>query len=144
MNYVDKCLEFKWTEEENNNIIYLDLSIHRNNNDLHVGVHSKPTQTDTTTHFTSNHPLEHKLAAYNFYTNRMIELPIMEQVKQQEWKIILTVAKSNGFPLQIIHKLRYKIILKTKTSHTRTNTTKEKMGHLHISQSTHTQVYQFI
>ena len=144
MNYVDKCLEFKWTEEENNNIIYLDLSIHRNNNDLHVGVHSKPTQTDTTTHFTSNHPLEHKLAAYNFYINRMIELPIMEQVKQQEWKIILTVAKSNGFPLQIIHKLRYKIILKTKTSHTRTNTTKEKMGHLHISQSTHTQVYQFI
>jgi len=33
----------------------------------------------------------------------MIALQIMEQVKQQEWNIILTVAKNNGFSLQIIH-----------------------------------------
>jgi len=99
--------------EENNNITYLDPSIQRNNNDLHLGTNRKLTQTDTTIHLTSNHPLEHKLAAYIFYINRMITLPIMEQTKQQEWNIILTVAKYNGFPLQIIHKLKNKIILKT-------------------------------
>jgi len=33
----------------------------------------------------------------------MTALQIMEQVKQQEWNIILTVAKNNGFSLQIIH-----------------------------------------
>ena len=68
-------------------------------------------QGHTTIHFTSNHPLEHKFAAYNFYINRKITLPITEQAKQQEWNIILTVAKNNGFPIQIIHKLKNKITL---------------------------------
>jgi len=35
----------------------LDLSIHRHNNHLYLGIYRKPTQTDTTTHFTCNHPL---------------------------------------------------------------------------------------
>jgi len=74
----------------------------------------------------------------------MITLPITEQAKQREWNIILTVAKYNGFPLQIIHKLKNKIILKThKKSHSHTNTTKKK-GHFHISYSTYTEGYQFV
>jgi hypothetical protein len=83
MNNIHKCSEFKLTEEENNNITYLDLSINRNNNDLHIRIHRKPTQTYTTIYFIPNHPLEHKLAAYNFYINRMIALAIREQTKQQ-------------------------------------------------------------
>ena len=39
MNNIHKYLEFKLTEEENNNITYLDLSSHRNNNDLQLGIH---------------------------------------------------------------------------------------------------------
>jgi len=53
MNNIHKYLEFKLTDEESNNIASLDLSIHRNNNDLHLDIHKKPTQTDTTIHFTS-------------------------------------------------------------------------------------------
>jgi len=83
--------------EENNFITYLELSIHRNNNDLHLGIQRKPTKTDTTIHFTSNHPLEHKLAAYNFSINKIITLTITRQAKQQEWNIILIVGKDNGF-----------------------------------------------
>ena len=60
MNNRHKYLEFKLTEEENNNINYLDPTIHRNNNNLQQGIYRKPTQTDTTIHFTSKHPLEHK------------------------------------------------------------------------------------
>ena len=81
MNNIHTCSEFTLTDEENN-ITYLDLSIHRNNNDIHLCIYRKPTQTDT-----SNHPLEHKLAVYNFYINRMRKLPITEQAKQQEWNI---------------------------------------------------------
>jgi hypothetical protein len=62
MNNVHKYLAFKKTEEDNN-ITYLDLSIHKNNNDLQLGVYTIPTQTDNITHFTTNHPLEHKLSA---------------------------------------------------------------------------------
>jgi len=79
MNNIHKYLEFKLTEGKNNNITHLDLSIHRNNNDIHLDIRRKPTQTNTTIHFTSNHSLGHKLAAYNFYINRMITLPITEQ-----------------------------------------------------------------
>ena len=70
-------------EEENKNINYLDLFIHRGNYNLQLGIYLKPPQTDTTINFTSNHPLEHKLAAYSFYINIMLSTPIREQARQQ-------------------------------------------------------------
>jgi len=33
----------------------------------------------------------------------MIKLLVTEQSKQQEWKIILEIARNNGFPTHIIH-----------------------------------------
>jgi len=43
MNNIYKPLEFKITEEENNNINYLDLNIHRHNNKLSTEIHRRPT-----------------------------------------------------------------------------------------------------
>jgi len=43
----------------------------------------------------------------------MLTIPITKQAKQQEWNIILTIARSNGFPLQIIHNFKNKLMLKT-------------------------------
>jgi hypothetical protein len=71
MNSIDKHLEFKLLEEENNTINYLDLSTHKNTNSIGIGIYRKPTHTDVTVQFSSNHSLEHKLAAFNFYINRM-------------------------------------------------------------------------
>ena len=141
MNNIHKYLEFKLTEEENNNITYLDLSINRKNNDLHLGIDSKPTQTDRQTLLYFSHPTMHSNISllHTISINRMITLPVTEQAKQQEWNFILTLAKNNGSPLQIIHKLKNKIILKTqKKIHTLKNTKNEKVSHLHIPQSTHT------
>jgi len=45
MNNIDKHLEFKLLEEENNTINYLDLSIHRNTNSIDLGICRKPTHT---------------------------------------------------------------------------------------------------
>ena len=42
----------------------------------------------------------------------MLTLPITEQAKQQEWKIMLTTAQNNGFPEHIIHNLKKKLISK--------------------------------
>jgi hypothetical protein len=75
----------------------------------------------------------------------MITLQITKQAKQQEWSIILTIAKNSGFPLHIIRKLKNKIKFKTKNkSQPHTNATKETMGHLHILQSTHSQGRQLV
>jgi len=92
---IDKHLEFKLSEEENSSIKYLDLSIHRNTNSIDLGNYRKPTHTDVTIQFSSTHSLEPKLAAYNFYINRMLTLPITKQAKQQEWKILLAIAQNN-------------------------------------------------
>jgi hypothetical protein len=101
MNNIDKHLELKLMEEENNTINYLDLSIHRNTNSIDLGIYKKPTRTDVTIKFSSNHPYEYKLTAFNCYVNRMLVLPITKQAKEQEWKIILSIAQNNGFPLHI-------------------------------------------
>ena len=39
-------------------------------------------------------------------------LPITKQAKQQEWKIVLGIAQNNGFPLQIVHNLKKKLMAK--------------------------------
>jgi hypothetical protein len=112
MNNTDKHLEFKLSEEGNTTINYLDLSIHRNTSSIDLGIYSKPTHTDVTTQFSSNHLLEQKLAAFNFYINRSITLPITKQTKHQEWKIVLAVAQNNGFPSHIIDSMKKKLIVK--------------------------------
>jgi hypothetical protein len=122
MNSIHTCryLELKLTTEENNNVSYVDLLIHRDNHGLRIGIYRKPMQTDTTIHFTSNHPLERKLATYNFYINRMLSMPITIQARQQEWDTICTIARKNGFPLRIIHNLRITKIRKTDNNSTNT------------------------
>jgi hypothetical protein len=47
--------QFKMSREENNLIIYLDLSIYRNNRNVELGIYRKPTSTNTTIHCSSNH-----------------------------------------------------------------------------------------
>jgi hypothetical protein len=125
MNNIHRYLEFKLTTAENNNISYLDLSIHRDNHGLRMGIYRKPTQTGITIHFTSNHPLEHKQAAYNFYINRMLSMPITNQARQQEWDTICTIARNNGFPLRTIHNLRKRINKTQKTDSNSTDTPKK-------------------
>jgi hypothetical protein len=76
INNVDKNLQFKMTTETNNATNYLDITVHRNNENIAIDVYRKLTETGTVIHFTSNHPYEQKIAAFNFYINRMLTLPI--------------------------------------------------------------------
>jgi hypothetical protein len=73
----------------------------------------------------------------------MITLPITEQAKQQEWNLILTIARNKGFPLQIIHNPKNKLMLKLQQTKV-TTTQKQRKKNLLISQSNYTQGNQFI
>jgi len=86
INKIDENLQFKMSTEENNTINYLDISIRRNNNNIDLNIYRKPTSTDTTIQFSSNHPYEHKIVAFRYYIRRMTTLPITEKSKQEEWK----------------------------------------------------------
>ena len=64
INGIDNNLQFKMTTEVNNTINYLDILVCRNNINITVELYRKPTETGTLIHFKSNHPYEHKIAAF--------------------------------------------------------------------------------
>jgi len=90
----------------------LDLTINRNINKFEINIYTKPTNADSTIQHTSNHPRDHKLAAFTYYINTKITLPITEKAKKHEWKNILNIAQKNGFPMNIIHDIKKKEIAK--------------------------------
>jgi hypothetical protein len=106
MNKIHPLVQFTPTIKQNITITYLDLTLHRLVHCFQFIIYHKPTQTYTTIHFTSNHPAKHKLAAYNFHINRMLSFTITDQARQREWHLICTMAMNNGFPLQLLQKIR--------------------------------------
>jgi hypothetical protein len=112
INSIDKNLQFNISTEENNTLNYLGTFIHRNNRSINIGIQRKPTETGTIIHLTSNHPHEQTISAFIYYINRPITSPVTEKSKQEEWKTILTIAKNNGDPINRVHNLKTKLILR--------------------------------
>jgi hypothetical protein len=115
LNRLNQCLIFKLTTEENNAINYLDLTLTRPSDLIDISIFRKPTTTGTTIHYTSNHRTEHKLAAFRYMMNRVNNLPLKPEIKQQEENTIWHIAKKNGYPTKLIQNLQQKIT--TKSSH---------------------------
>ena len=141
MNYINEQLESKTTMEVNKSINYLDLIISRNINKIELSVYRNPTNANITIQYTSNHPWDHKRAAFTHYINRELTLPVTEQARTQEWENIFNKAQQNGFPIKVIQNLKEKEITKqnkrpTRENQNRTNRTnkQQKMGNIHIIQ----------
>jgi hypothetical protein len=83
--------------EANNSINFLDISTTRSPPNLKIGIYRKPTATDTTISFLSNHPREHKMASYQFLIRRILSLPLDTHRQHAEWQYIKCVAQSNNF-----------------------------------------------
>jgi hypothetical protein len=79
INNTHNSLQFSPTLENKKQINFLDLNITKKTNKLEIDIDRKTTTTDTTINYLSNHPIEHKLAAYRYHINRMIELPLTKQ-----------------------------------------------------------------
>jgi hypothetical protein len=125
------------TEEIDNSINFLDMTINRNTYRMIISIYRKPTSTNIRIQHTSNHPQEHKEAAYRYYINRMITLPNTEEAKLQERKYILNTARHNGFPKHKIIDIERKEKAKNEgrvhnKRYTRKTST-EKMDNIHIS-----------
>ena len=83
LNNTHPSLMFTPTHEINKTISFLDLLITTQHTALDIDIFKKPTTTDTTINYHSNHPLEHKTAAYRFLINRMISLPLTNSNKKK-------------------------------------------------------------
>jgi hypothetical protein len=113
INQIHDNIKLDPTYETHNSINYLDLTITRKQTNLEIDIYRKPTTTDITVNFHSNHPIEHKIAALRFHISRMQSLPLNKEKKQKEWDIIQTIANNNNFPKNLLHKLRRQMQQKT-------------------------------
>jgi len=74
-NNIHRNIKLNPTYEQHRSIDFLDLTITCKHKQLEVDIHRKPTCTDTTINFISNHHIEQKMAAYRFHITRMHSLP---------------------------------------------------------------------
>jgi hypothetical protein len=98
-------IKLNTTYEELNSIDFLDLTIPGQHKKLEIDIYRKPTTTDTTINFLSNHPIEQKTAAYRYHMTRMHSLPLDPDKKHKGWKTIQTIVKNNNIPQQLLQKL---------------------------------------
>ena len=57
--------------------------IRRQHNKFNIEIYRKPTATDTTINFFSNHPIEQKMAAFRSHLNRMHFLTLSQEKKTE-------------------------------------------------------------
>jgi hypothetical protein len=124
INSIHPNITLNQTVEEEDQFCFLDLKLIRLMVYIEVDIHRKPTMIDTTIHNTSNHPHEHKMAAYRNMITRMTTLPLTQTRKETECKTIKAIAKNNKFPIHTISKLRVRIENKTHTQIEKTDNTK--------------------
>ena len=87
-NKIHTNIKLNPTYKSNRCINYLYLLILQKDNYIETDIYRKPTTTDTMIYFLSNHPMEHKLAAYRYHITRMHSLPLTPERKQTEWTLI--------------------------------------------------------
>ena len=76
VNNIHGNIKLNPTYEQHGSIDFLDLTITRKHKQLEVDIYRKPTYTDTTINFHSNHPIEQKTAAFRFHITQMHSLPL--------------------------------------------------------------------
>jgi hypothetical protein len=81
-NTIHNNIQINPTPENTGRINFLGLTINRITTNLEIDIFRKPTTNNTTINYLSNHPLEHKLAAYRYYIDRMYNLPLNKENHQ--------------------------------------------------------------
>jgi hypothetical protein len=118
INQIHSNIKLNPTHEENGNKNFLDLNINRKPLHLKIDIYREPTTTETTINFESNHPLEHKTAAFRYHITRMHILQLTADKKQNEWETIQHIATKNNFPQNVLQKLKQQIIHKVQPQKT--------------------------
>ena len=87
---------------------FLDLTITKFEHRHKFSIYRKPTTTDTLIHNSSNHPIQHKLAAFRTMIRRLNNIPLGEKDYKGELNTIKHLAETNGYNRTIINKLLHK------------------------------------
>jgi len=139
INKINKHLQTKINTEKEEKIQFLDLTISRKKHNIFIDIYRKPTETDTTINYHSNHPLEQKMSAYRYHINRLNTLPINTEEKKKEEDKLESMAINNNYPMDTVKKLKEK--RKNKNWNTRK---KKEMDTIYLLQPHDKESYQHI
>jgi hypothetical protein len=101
VNGIHRKIILKSTHEEKSSIDLLDFTVTLIYNRLKIDIYRETTTTDSTINIHSNHPMEHKTAAYRHHINRMYTIPLEQDNVQKEWETIKQWVKT------VIYHYRY-------------------------------------
>lgn len=117
INSIHPKIQFTLEMEQNSNINFLDLNI-KNLNQKHVfKIYRKPTQTDQTIDIRSNHPWQHKMAAYHHLICRLNTIPMSNEDYEKEFNTIKYIAHKNGYKITTIESMNEAFIRKMRYRH---------------------------
>lgn len=98
-------IKFTLELQKNNKLNFLDLTLEIINNTHNFDIFRKPTYTDNIIHNKSNHPWQHKMAAFNFLVHRLVYTPLSKSNFEKEKNIIFNIAHNNGYNANLINRL---------------------------------------
>ena len=119
-NKIHTDIKLNPTKENNGCISFLDVFTIRKPSNLETDIFCKPTTTDTTINFFSNHLTEHKVAAFRYHITILHSLPLIPERKQKECTLIQPITQNNNFPKKLLQKLNFQIQHK-QTNHDQIN-----------------------
>ena len=126
INTIHHKLKFTLEIEQNNSINFLDLTINKTNNTHTYKIYRKPTTTDMVIHSTSNHPTQHKHAAFNHMLHRLSKILLNKQDYTDELNTIKYIAIKNGYNPNLINTLHKRIKNKNNKTQNTINTQHNK------------------
>lgn len=113
LNSLHPSLKFTSEIEIDNAIPFLDLKLTKFNNKIKFSIYHKPSSTDVTIPYDSNHPYSQKFAVFHSYFNRLFNIPLDRSEFNSELNLIKRIAKNNSFPPNLINKIYYKHLNKS-------------------------------
>jgi hypothetical protein len=140
-NSIHSNLQLNPTHETNGCVSFLDLLNIRKTSKLEIEIFRKPTTTDTTINYFSNHPSEHKLAACRYYIERTFTLPLTTDRQLNEWETILLIAHNNNIPRKLLLRLKQQVQHRTTQPPQLQTLASLLNGQLHIYLTTHQENY---
>jgi hypothetical protein len=97
-------IKFTIEKELNDSISFLDLTIHREEENLLLSIYRKPTQTDIIIPNDSFHQYEHKFSSSNYLLNRAHNYPVTKGAKETELNTIGAILLSSQYNTNQINK----------------------------------------
>ena len=106
MNSISPSIQFTVEHMIDNSINFLDLTVYYDEeNKLRFKIYRKPTATDLLIPFTSNHPVQHKLAAIHSLARRAFNIPMHDNDLQNEINVIYQLSHNNNFPIHVTKRV---------------------------------------